>query len=76
MQFGPTSAIPCWRAMSATSACIAAAASPPSTTPPPGMIDGRDAGGGRRLGDDGGTQRVERDERDVRAAPGSASSDG
>ena len=38
MQFGPTSARPCSRAIRATSTCIAAAASPPSTTPPPGMI--------------------------------------
>ena len=38
MQFGPTRAMPCRRAMSATSCCIAAAAAPPSTTPPPGMI--------------------------------------
>ncbi len=38
MQFGPTSAMPCSRAIRATSTCIAAAASPPSTTPPPGMI--------------------------------------
>ncbi len=38
MQFGPSSASPCWRAMRATSACIAAAAAPPSTTPPPGMM--------------------------------------
>ena len=38
MQFGPTSAIPCSRAIRATSSCMAAAASPPSTTPPPGMI--------------------------------------
>ena len=38
MQFGPTSARPCSRAIRATSACIAAAASPPSTTPPPGMM--------------------------------------
>ena len=37
MQFGPTSASPCSRAIRPTSACIAAAASPPSTTPPPGM---------------------------------------
>ncbi|MBI3748728.1 MAG: hypothetical protein HY262_07780 [Chloroflexi bacterium] len=38
MQFGPTRASPCSRAIRPTSACIAAAASPPSTTPPPGMI--------------------------------------
>ena len=38
MQFGPTSASPCSRAIRATSSCIAAAASPPSTTPPPGMM--------------------------------------
>ena len=38
MQFGPTSAMPCRRAMSATSSCIAAAAAPPSTTPPPGIM--------------------------------------
>ena len=38
MQFGPTSARPCSRAIRATSTCIAAAASPPSTTPPPGMM--------------------------------------
>ena len=37
MQFGPSSARPCSRAIRATSACIAAAAAPPSTTPPPGM---------------------------------------
>ncbi len=38
MQFGPTSASPCSRAIRPTSACIAAAAAPPSTTPPPGMM--------------------------------------
>ena len=37
MQFGPSRARPCSRAIRATSACIAAAAAPPSTTPPPGM---------------------------------------
>ena len=50
MQFGPTSARPCSRAIRATSTCIAAAASPPSTTPPPGMMTAGHAGRGCRLG--------------------------
>ena len=37
MQLGPSSAMPCRTAISATARCIAAAASPPSTTPPPGI---------------------------------------
>ena len=66
MQFGPSRARPCSRAIRATSACIAAAAATALHDAAAGDDDRGHAGRGRRLGHGRGAQRVERDDRDVR----------